>query len=66
MSTLSRREFVVVSLGAGFTLATGPVNAAVITTPSTGLVAGEVKIPVPDGVVPAYRARPMGKGPFPR
>ena len=65
MSTLSRREFVVVSLGAGFTLATGPVNAAVITTPSTGLVAGEVKIPVPYGVVPAYRARPMGKGPFP-
>ena len=65
MTTLSRREFVVVSLAAGFTLATGPINAAVITTPATGLLAGEVKVPVADGVVPAYRARPAGAGPFP-
>ena len=65
MTTLSRRDFVVVSLAAGFTLATGPINAAVITTPATGLLAGEVKVPVADGVVPAYRARPAGAGPFP-
>ena len=65
MVVISRRKFVVVSLASGFTLATGPINAAVITTTASGLVAGEVKIPVAGGSLPAYRARPSGKGPFP-
>src|SRR5881409_4230259 len=62
----SRRGFLTTSLIAGFTLATGPVNAqSVITTDTSGLTAGEVKIPVPDGQVPAYRAMPAAGGPFP-
>lgn len=62
----SRRGFLTTSLIAGFTLATGPVNAqSIITTDTGGLTAGEVKIPVPDGQVPAYRAMPAAGGPFP-
>jgi carboxymethylenebutenolidase len=63
---LSRRGFLSTSLVAGFTLATGPVNAqSVITTDAQGLDAGEVKIPVADGQLPAYRAMPATGGPFP-
>src|SRR5213593_4863472 len=62
----SRRGFLTTSLIAGFTLATGPVNAqSVITTDASGLTAGEVKVPVPDGQLPAYRAMPATGGPFP-
>src|SRR5229473_1539917 len=62
----SRRGFLTTSLIAGFTLATGPVNAqSVITTDTNGLAAGEVKIPVPDGQLPAYRAMPATGGTFP-
>lgn len=61
----SRREFVVLSLSAGFALAALPVSAQTITTDSKGLVAGEVKIPVPGGTIPGYRARPAAGGPFP-
>src|SRR5688500_18078996 len=57
----SRRAFVVTSLATGFALAVRPVSAETITTDAAGLVAGEVKI----GNVPAYRAMPEGKGPFP-
>ena len=60
--TLNRRGFLTTSLAGGFTLAAGPVMAqTVITTDATGLVAGEVKIPVADGMMPAYRAAPEGK-----
>lgn len=55
---LSRREFVVTTLAAGFALAVQPVSAETITTNSDGLTAGEVKIPVPGGEMPAYRAMP--------
>src|SRR5215470_3821611 len=62
----SRRGFLTTSLIAGFTLATGPVNAqSVITTDTNGLTAGEVKVPVADGHIPAYRAMPATGGTFP-
>jgi carboxymethylenebutenolidase len=54
----SRREFVVTSLAAGFAMAAQPVSAQTITTDTKGLEAGEVKIPVSGGEVPAYRAMP--------
>jgi carboxymethylenebutenolidase len=62
---VSRRAFVVTSLAAGFAAAVRPVSAETITTDAKGLTAGEVKIPVKDGEMPAYRAQPEGKGPFP-
>jgi carboxymethylenebutenolidase len=61
----TRRQFVVTSLAAGFAAAVQPVAAATITTDSTGLEAGEVKIPTEDGTMPAYRAMPASGGPFP-
>jgi carboxymethylenebutenolidase len=61
----SRREFVVTSLATGFALAVQPVSAQTITTDTEGIDAGEVSIPTKDGKMPAYRAMPQGKGPFP-
>jgi carboxymethylenebutenolidase len=62
---LTRREFAVTTLAAGFALAVQPVSAQTITTDTEGLEAGEVKIPVADGEVPGYRAMPNKGGPFP-
>jgi carboxymethylenebutenolidase len=63
---VDRRRFIVTSLAAGFALATQPIQAqTVITTDTTGLVAGEVKIPVKDGEIPAYRAMPEKGRSFP-
>src|SRR5260370_4537833 len=62
---ISRRAFVVGSLAAGFALAVMPVSAETITTDSNGLIAGEVRIPVEGGEIPAYRAMPAAGGPFP-
>ena len=56
----SRRDFVMTSLASGFAAAVLPVNAQTITTDSKGLTVGEVKIPVKDGQMPAYRAMPAG------
>ena len=61
----TRRTFAVTSLAAGFALAVQPVSAQTITTDTTGLEAGEVKIPTPDGEIPGYRAMPAKAGPFP-
>src|SRR5580765_5159301 len=62
---LDRREFFVTSiLAAGtFALAVQPIAAQTkITTDDKGLIVGEVKIPVADGEIPAYRAMPDKKG----
>jgi len=62
---LTRREFVITSLAAGFALAVQPVTAqTMITTDASGLTAGEVKIPTSGGDIPAYRAMPNSGGPF--
>ena len=59
--SFDRRSFLVTSLGAGFALAVQPVMAqTAIKTDATGLLAGEVKVPVKDGEMVAYRAMPEG------
>lgn len=61
----TRREFVVTTLAAGFALAVQPVSAETIITDTQGLEVNEVKVPVGDGEIPAYRAMPATGGPFP-
>ncbi len=65
----NRREFLVHKLAVGFALAVQPIGAQTITTDTTGLNAGEVKIPVKDGAgsgtIPAYRACPSKGRDFP-
>lgn len=65
MDNVNRREFIVTKLTAGFALAVQPITAATITTDTAGLTAGEVKIPVTDGVIPGYRAMPTTGKNFP-
>ena len=60
----TRRGFVVTGLAAGFAFAVVPVAAQTIATDADGLVVGEVKIPVTDGKIPAYRAMPASGAPF--
>ncbi len=62
---LARRGMVMTTLISGFTLATTRVVAQAIHTDDQGIVAGEVKIPVPDGAIPGFMSRPQGAGPFP-
>jgi carboxymethylenebutenolidase len=62
---VSRRKFVLTSLTAGWALAVQPISAQTITTDTTGLVAGEVKIPVAGGEIPGYRAMPAKGASFP-
>jgi carboxymethylenebutenolidase len=65
-STMARRGFVMTSVISGLTLATARGSAAqVIRTPDEGLHAGEVQIPVSDGHLPAYAARPVAAGKYP-
>ncbi len=62
----TRRDFMVTTLAAGFALATQPIAAqTAITTDTAGLTAGEIKIPVADGEIPAYRAMPAKGNSFP-
>ena len=59
--SFDRRTFLVTSLGAGFALATQPVMAqTAVKTDATGLLAGEIKVPVKDGEMVAYRALQQG------
>ena len=62
---LARRGMMMSGLIGGLTLATTRVEAQVITTDTAGIDAGEVQIPVADGALPGYFARPVGAGPFP-
>src|SRR3954452_12988257 len=62
---LARRGVVMTGLISGFTLATQRVEAQAIHTDTQGIDAGEARIPVKDGALPAYFARPAGQGPFP-
>lgn len=62
---LDRREFFVTSIMASglYAAAVSPIQAQTkITTDDKGLSVGEVKIPVADGEIPAYRAMPDKKG----
>jgi len=45
----------------GFAAAVQPVAQTIISTPVSGLDAGEVKIRAGDREIPAYRAKPAGK-----
>jgi carboxymethylenebutenolidase len=66
MTDLTRRKFIIVTaLTAGFALAVHPISAETVTTDLINLVAGEVKIPVKDGEIPAYRAMPATGSNFP-
>ncbi len=58
VTSISRRGFAMTGLATGFALAVQPVAATAITTDASGLEAGEVKIAVADGNMPAYRAMP--------
>ena len=61
-----RRMIAATGLAAGFALAAQPIAAqTAISTDAAGLEAGEVKVKVQDGEIPAYRAMPAGPGPFP-
>ncbi len=60
ITEVNRRQFLVTKLAAGFAAAVQPIAAATITTDANGLEASEVKIPVHDGEIPGYRARPSG------
>jgi carboxymethylenebutenolidase len=63
---LARRGMMMSSLISGLTLATAHgAQAQMIHTDTAGIDAGEVKIPVADGTLPGYYARPQGAGPFP-
>ncbi len=65
VADFTRRGFVMTSLAAGFAMSVQPVSAQTISTDTKGLEAGEIKLPVPDGAIPAYRALPDTGGPFP-
>lgn len=64
-TSFNRRNFLVTALASGFAVAASPVLAQAIKTDSAGLIAGEVSIPVSDGKIPGYRARPDQGGRFP-
>jgi len=64
-SGLGRRGFVMTGLATGFALAVQPIARATITTDTTGLMVGEIKIPVRDGQIPGYHAMPASGSKFP-
>jgi carboxymethylenebutenolidase len=66
MKEITRRKFIATAtLATGFAIAVPPILAQVINTDDQGLIAGEVKIPVQDGKIPAYSAMPARGNNFP-
>lgn len=66
MNNLTRRRFIIgTGLTVGFAAAAHPTFAQVITTDSTGLTAGAVRIPTSNGEIPGYRAMPATGSSFP-
>lgn len=61
----SRRAFMMTSLAVGFAIASQPLLAKAISTDMHGITAGEVKVPVADGTIPAYQAMPSAGKNFP-
>ena len=58
---LDRRGFVRTAVGTGFAAAALPIAAqTVVKTDASGLLEGEVTVPVGDFKMPAYRAAPQG------
>jgi carboxymethylenebutenolidase len=62
---LARRGLVMTGLISGFTLATQRVEAQAIHTDADGLDVGEAQVPVKDGKLPVYYARPAKGTSFP-
>lgn len=62
---IGRRTFLMTTLMTGFTTAVARAQTAPIHTDTNGLDAGEAQIPIADGHLPGYYARPSGPGPFP-
>jgi len=62
---MARRGMLMTGLISGFTLATQRVEAQAIHTDAQDLDAGEVQIPVKNGSLPAYFAKPARNGTFP-
>ncbi len=62
---LPRRGVMAGGLIAGLTVATARVEAQAIHTGLDGIIAEPARIPVSDGALPGYAARPQGNGPFP-
>jgi carboxymethylenebutenolidase len=57
--SVDRRGFIASSLATGFAVAAQPVMAqTMIVTDTQGLAAGEARVPVKDGSIPVYYARP--------
>lgn len=65
LGSLDRRTFVTTALAGGFAAAALPVSATTLVTDTAGLEAGETRIPVADGELPAYFARPAGNAAVP-
>jgi carboxymethylenebutenolidase len=63
----TRRGFLATGASlAGYTMAAGPVMAqTAIKTSADGLDAGDIKVPVPGGEMPAYYAAPKKPGKYP-
>src|SRR4030095_11879210 len=57
----ARRRVVRSTLGVGFAAAVAPIAATMTTTDRRGMIAGDIRIPGPDGTLAAYRAQPAGK-----
>lgn len=62
---VTRRSFLVSTLATGFVLAVRPTWSATIITDSSGLTAGEIRIPTDEGEIPGYRAMPSEGRAFP-